>query len=128
MALTILPTLAQQIFGLKSKKQWLTALFALGLIGGSIWLLFTPFNIIGWVGIVVGIVSLVELALKSANNQPIIILFDVFKNIIYAIVICACFSYLDAVRRFKKASLLTSFCIYYYYGITRVLLFNHSLL
>ncbi|MEZ5008283.1 MAG: efflux RND transporter permease subunit [Chitinophagales bacterium] len=87
VALTILPTLAQQIFGLKSKKQWLTALFALGLIGGSIWLLFTPFNIIGWVGIVVGIVSLVELALKSANNQPIIILFDVFKNIIYAIVV-----------------------------------------
>lgn len=87
VAITILPPLATQLFGLKSRSKWLSLGCNIALIGLSIVLLLGQYSFIGIIGLVVGITGLLSSWLKSLNNPTFSSYFEVGRNIIYALLV-----------------------------------------
>ncbi|MCB0536696.1 MAG: efflux RND transporter permease subunit [Bacteroidetes bacterium] len=87
VAITIIPPLATQLFGLKSKSKWMTLASNLVLIIFGIILLFGSYKFIGLLALVVGITGLISYGLKLYKGGIYQSKFEVAKNIIYALLI-----------------------------------------
>ncbi|MCB9256780.1 MAG: efflux RND transporter permease subunit [Chitinophagales bacterium] len=87
VSITILPPLATQLFSWKAKSKWLPLVYNTVLFVLSIILLFTSFYFIGIMGLAVSIFSLVNHFLKQSSRPELLFYFDIFRNIIYALII-----------------------------------------
>jgi Cu(I)/Ag(I) efflux system membrane protein CusA/SilA len=87
VSITILPPLATQIFSLKSKSKWLPLVYNACLFVLSIALLFTSFYFIGIMGLAVSIFSFGNHLLKQKADARTLFYFDIFRNIVYALII-----------------------------------------
>ena len=85
VAITILPALATQLFGIKSKSKWLSFATYLSLIALSIFLITTQYFVFGYVGVIMGITGLVSHWLKATSNFKMHYYFEITRNIIYAL-------------------------------------------
>jgi Cu(I)/Ag(I) efflux system membrane protein CusA/SilA len=83
IAITILPTLAHNIFSVKTKKQWIELLSNLLLIIGGVWISIY-FNLsLGILAIFIGALELLTLAVKQNTSDRISGNFNLIKNILY---------------------------------------------
>lgn len=87
VAITIIPPLATQVFGAKTKAFWKSALYNGGVLIGSLFLLTTQFQFIGIFGIVLSITGVISYWLQSYKNGTFYPIFNVLRNIIYALLI-----------------------------------------
>lgn len=87
VAITIVPPLATQLFGLKTKSKWLSFGYNIALIALSIFLLFGQFNFLGIIGLVVGITGIISYWLKSFNDGKYHSYFEIARNIVYALLV-----------------------------------------
>lgn len=87
VSITILPPLATQIFSWKAKSKWLPLVYNACLFVLSIGLLFTPFYFIGIMGLAVSIFSFGNHLLKQKADARTLFHFDIFRNIVYALII-----------------------------------------
>ena len=87
VAITIIPPLATQLFGLKSRSKWLAISYNIALCLFSILLLFIGYSFIGVLGLLVGITSIISHFLKSYQGTWRYKYFDIARNIAYASVI-----------------------------------------
>ena len=87
VAITIVPPLATQLFGLKTKSKWLSFGYNIALIALSIFLLFGQFNFLGIIGLVVGITGIISYWLKSFQGEKYHSYFEIARNIIYALLV-----------------------------------------
>ncbi len=87
IAITIIPPLAEMIFSIKNKKKSTAYVSNVALIILSIFLLFTPYSFFGGFGLVVGITGIISTYAKTNKSKQWNVIFDYFKNILYAIVV-----------------------------------------
>ncbi len=87
VAITIVPALATQMFGMKVKSKWMSVGYSFGLMILSIFLLFGSFYYLGLIGLVVGITGMISYWLKSFQNGKFHPYFEIARNIIYALLI-----------------------------------------
>ena len=87
VAITIVPPLATQLFGFKTKSKWLSFGYNIGLVVFSIFLLFGQFYYLGIIGLVVGITGIISYWLKSFQNGKFHSYFEIARNIVYALLV-----------------------------------------
>jgi Cu(I)/Ag(I) efflux system membrane protein CusA/SilA len=87
VAITIVPPLAAQLFGIKTKSKWLSFGYNIGLVVFSIFLLFGQFYYLGIIGLVVGITGIISYWLKSFQNGKFHSYFEIARNIVYALLV-----------------------------------------
>lgn len=87
VAITIVPPLATQLFGIKTKSKWLSIGYNIALIALSIFLLFGQFYYLGIIGLVVGITGMISYWLKSFQNGKFHSYFEIARNIAYAFLV-----------------------------------------
>jgi len=87
VAISILPPLAVQLFGLKSKSKWLSVGYNIALIILSAFLILGQFQFLGVFGWVVGITGIISIWLKTYKDGAFYSFFDVLRNIIYALMV-----------------------------------------
>ncbi len=87
VAITIVPPLATQLFGIKTKSKWMPIGYNITLIVFSIVLLFGQFSYLGLIGLVVGITGIISYLLKSFQDGQLHSYFEIARNIIYALLI-----------------------------------------
>lgn len=86
VAITIIPPLATQLFGLKAKSRWSRYASNVLLITASLAVLFTPYALIGIFGLIIGFLGVAGDLIKSRYEKKSGH-FEFFKNLIYATVI-----------------------------------------
>lgn len=87
VAITIIPPLATQLFGLKTKSKWTTIGFNISLLLFSMVLLFGQFSFIGVFGIFVAITGIINFILKTYKEGKFHFYFQLATNIIYALLV-----------------------------------------
>ena len=87
VAITIVPPLAAQLFGIKTKSKWLSIGYNIGLVALSIFLLFGQFYYLGIIGLVVGMTGIISYWLKSFQNGKFHSYFEIARNIVYALLV-----------------------------------------
>ncbi|GAA5224875.1 efflux RND transporter permease subunit [Membranihabitans marinus] len=87
VTITILPPLAVQLFGLKTKSRWISYLLSILLIFGSILLYFYSYGSIAILGLIVGIIALVSNILNRYGNPIQVKVFHIVKNVFYALAV-----------------------------------------
>ena len=87
VAITIVPPLATQLFGLKTKSKWMSISYNLALVALSIFLLFSELQYLGFIGLVVGTSGIVSYWLKSYQEGRFHSFFEMARNIIYALLV-----------------------------------------
>ncbi len=87
VAITIVPALATQLFGRKNHSQKVNYGMNILLVAFSIWVVTSGYSFLGWMGISVGLLGMVALFLKTYEGGRFGFYFDVFKNIIYAVLV-----------------------------------------
>ncbi len=87
VAITIVPALATQLFGIKTKSKWMSIGYNIALIVLSIFLLFGQFIFLGIIGLVIGITGIISYWLKSFKGEKYHYYFEIARNIIYALIV-----------------------------------------
>ncbi len=87
VAITIVPPLATQLFGIKTKSKWTSIGYNVALVALSIFLLFGQFYYLGIIGLVVGITGLISYSLKSFREGKFHPYFELARNIVYALLV-----------------------------------------
>jgi Cu(I)/Ag(I) efflux system membrane protein CusA/SilA len=109
VAITIVPPLATQLFGLKAKSRWTSLAYNMLLIGLSGALILINYQFLGIIGIAVGATGIIGLLLKNYSSKKISSYFEILRNIVYAIIV---------------AGLLAK--IWMPLGVTKTVLFNFT--
>ena len=87
IAITIIPPLAEVLFSIKGKKKNTAYFSNVALVILSVMLLFTTYSFFGGFGLVVGITGLISTYAKTHKSEKWNAIFDLVKNILYALVV-----------------------------------------
>ena len=87
IAITIIPPLAEVLFNIKGKKKNTAYFSNVALVILSVMLLFTTYSFFGGFGLVVGITGLISTYAKTHKSEKWNAIFDLVKNILYALVV-----------------------------------------
>ena len=87
VAITIVPALATQLFGIKTKSKWMSVGYNIAFAVFSIFLLFGQFYYLGLIGLAVAITGIISFWLKSFREGKFHPYFEVVRNIVYALLV-----------------------------------------
>ena len=87
VAITIIPPLATQLFGIKAKSKWMSVGYNIALMALSIFLLFGQFYDLGIIGLGVGLTGIISYWLKSFNDGKFHSFFETARNVVYALLV-----------------------------------------
>ncbi len=92
VAITIIPPLAIQLFGLKSKSKRISMGYNMALVAFSIFLLTGQYYYLGIFGLVVGVTGLISYWLTTFRNGKFKPNFEIARNIVYALLVAGLLS------------------------------------
>ncbi len=87
VAVTIIPSIAQQVFSIRGNKKWVSRSMNLVLLIFSIYILGGSYHFIGIFGILIAIFGFISEGIKRIKNGRFLPFFNVIRSIVYAILV-----------------------------------------